>query len=62
MAVLGVVQFLLGAFGVFSEGEPFAFVMLAFGILFVCFALWRLQEARIDALRELLRSIESRSR
>ena len=59
MAVLGATQILLGAFGVFSEGEPFAFVMLAFGILFVCFSLWRLQEARIDALHKLLRSIES---
>jgi heme A synthase len=59
MAVLGVAQVFLGAYGVISAGEPNSFVLLAFGILFVGFSLWRIQEARIDALRELLRSIES---
>jgi len=59
MAVLGVTQFFLGAYGVLSEGEPYSIVLLAFGILFVAFALWRLQESRIDALHELIRSIES---
>jgi hypothetical protein len=62
MAVLGVAQLFLGAYGVLSGGEPNSFVLLAFGVLFVGFSLWRIQEARIDALNELLRSIESRQR
>jgi len=62
MVVLGLAQVLLGAYGVLSAGEPNSLVMLAFGTLLVGFSLWRIQEARIDALHDLLGSIESRQR
>lgn len=62
MAVLGAAQLFLGAYGVLSSGEPDSFVFLAFGALFVGLSLWRIQEARIDAMNELLRTIESRHR
>jgi hypothetical protein len=59
MAVLGVTQFFLGAYGVLSEGEPYSIVLLAFGVLFVAIALWQFQESRIDALHERIRLLES---
>ena len=61
MAVLGVLQFSIGIYGLISEGDPSSIVILTFGALFVCFSLWRIQETRIDALYELLRSIQSGS-
>lgn len=57
MAVLGVLQFSIGAFGVISDGDRSSIVTLAFGVMFVCFALWRLQESRIDALYRLVGSL-----
>jgi len=62
MAVLGAAQLFPGAYGVLSGGEPNSLVLLAFGVPFVGFSLWRIKEARIDAPNEILRSIESRRR
>jgi hypothetical protein len=59
MVVLGLAQITLGTIGALSEGEPYSFVISEFGAVIVCFSLLRLQEARLDALQELLRLSES---
>jgi hypothetical protein len=62
MVILGVLQFGIGVLGVISDGDPDSIVILAIGALLVCFSLWRIQESRIDAIHELLRSMDSGDR
>lgn len=57
-AVLGAVQLCYGGAGVLLTDDGFYVFMIGFGLSLFGFSLFRMQQAQIDALREILRSIE----
>jgi hypothetical protein len=61
VGVLGAVQLLYGGIGAILGDEPYYAFMMGFGVLMFSFSLWRLQQAQIDALREILRSVDKSS-
>jgi hypothetical protein len=61
MAVLGAVQLIAGGIGAIISDERYYAFLIGSGVLMFCYSLWKLQQTQIDALREIVESIDKGS-
>lgn len=61
VGVLGAIQLIAGGIGALVSDERYYVFLIGFGVLMFCYSLWRLQQAQIDALRDIVESIDKDS-